>query len=115
MNNDAISWELGQFFGAYFHQDWDMEADNWQGVVDMYVDDDPNAEHLRTLADEIDDLRQSRPEPELGRFLLDTAGCYYSPDPLPHRDWLGEVAHRLRQHADGIARNAAVQNTSEHT
>jgi hypothetical protein len=106
MTDDSISWDLGQFFGAYFHQDWDLEADDWQGVVDMYVDDDPNAEQLRTLADEIDDLRASRPEPELHHFLLHTAGCYYYPGPVPHRHWLGEVAHRLRLHADGIERNA---------
>ena len=115
MNDDSISWDLGQFFGAYFHQDFDLEADSWQGVVDMYVDDDPDAEQLRTLAEEIDNLGQSRPEPELSRFLLDTAGCYYCPDPLPHRDWLSQVAHRLRQHADGIERYAASQRGTTRT
>jgi len=111
----SISKALKNFFGAYFHQDWDIAADDWQGVVDVYVDDDPDATQLRALADEIDDLRDSRPEPDLGQFLVHTAGCDYWPSPTSYGDWLGEVAHRLRQHADGIARNAAVQNTSEHT
>jgi CdiI immunity protein len=109
MSDDSISWELGQFFGGYFLQNFDLEAEDWQGLVDLYVDDKPDAEQLRTLAEEIDGLRESRPEPELRRFLLDTAGSYYCPDPLPYRDWLGEVAHRLRQHAAGIKRNAAAQ------
>lgn len=115
MNDGSISWDLEQFFGAYFHQDFDLEADDWQGVVDMYVDDVPNAAHLTTLADEIDHLRQSRPEPELSHFLLDTAGCYYWPDPLSHRHWLGQVAQRLRRHADGIERNAASQRGTNRT
>jgi hypothetical protein len=111
----SISKALKTFFGAYFHQDWDIAADDWQGVVDVYVDQDPDAGQLRALADEIDDLCASRPEPDLSHFVAHTAGCDYWPGPTSYRDWLGEVAHRLRQHADGIARNAAVQNTSEHT
>ena len=115
MNDDSIIRDLGRFFGAYFHQDFDLEADDWQGVVDNYVDDTADAAHLTTLANEIDHLRQSRPEPELSRFLQHTAGCYYCPDPLPHRDWLGQVAHRLRQHADGIERYAASQRETNRT
>lgn len=28
---------LKNFFGGYFNQDWDYEADNWQGVVSLYA------------------------------------------------------------------------------
>jgi hypothetical protein len=29
-------WDLDQFLGAYFHQDWVFEADDWRGVVDQF-------------------------------------------------------------------------------
>lgn len=28
---------LAQFFGAYFHQDWDLEADDALGVIRNYM------------------------------------------------------------------------------
>jgi len=102
---------ISQFFGAYFHQDWDIAADDWQGVVDVYVDQDPDAGQLRALADEIDDLCASRPEPDLSHFVAHTAGCDYWPGPTSYRDWLGEVAHRLRQHADGARRIRLARNS----
>ncbi|SEH66650.1 hypothetical protein SAMN04489835_2644 [Mycolicibacterium rutilum] len=43
MNEGSISTELAQFFGAYFHQDWDLEADDWQRIVDNFVNADPVA------------------------------------------------------------------------
>lgn len=87
-----------------------MEADNWEGVVDNYVDQRPAAEHIRTLATEIDDLRAARDEVDLRQFLLRTVGVDCLPDPLTYVEWSGRIAHRLRQHADGIERNAASQS-----
>ncbi|NOR99679.1 contact-dependent growth inhibition system immunity protein [Mycobacteroides abscessus] len=102
MNDGSISTDLYQFFAAYFHQDWDLEADDWQGIVDSYIDADPIVEPLRKLAQEIDDLREARPEPDLERFLVRTVGVYYGPEPLTYKEWLGEIANRLRQRAAGI-------------
>jgi hypothetical protein len=34
MNDGSISTDLYQFFAAYFHQDWDLEAEDWEGIVD---------------------------------------------------------------------------------
>lgn len=99
MNDGSISRDLKQFFGAYFHQDWDLEADDWQGIVDDYVKDLPAAGQLRTLAQEIDDLRHSRVEPDLEQFLVTAVGVYYLPEPPNYTAWLAQVADRLRQHA----------------
>lgn len=55
MKNSSLSTELYQFF-ANFHQDWDIEADDWQGIVDNYFNADPAVEPARTLAHEIDDM-----------------------------------------------------------
>ncbi len=102
MNNGSISTDLRQFLGAYFHQDWDLEAADWQGVVDNYVNDDPVAGPLRTLAQEIDNLRTTRVETDLSQFLVRSVGVYYAPEPLTYNEWLRQIANRLRQHAAAI-------------
>ncbi|CAN5525233.1 hypothetical protein BH09ACT7_BH09ACT7_56340 [soil metagenome] len=102
MNDGPISWDLGQFFGAYFHQDWDLEADDWQGIVDSYVNADLVAEPLRKLASEIDELRDAHPEADLKHFLVRTVGVDYLPEPLTYCEWLGQIADRLREHAAAI-------------
>jgi len=103
MNEGSISTELDQFFGAYFHQDWDLEADDWQGIVDNYVNANPAAETQRQIAHEIDDVRTSRSESELAQFLIRGVGVCYDPRPeVTFREWLGQIATRLREHATAI-------------
>ena len=108
MNDGSISTALYQFLATNFHQDWDLEADDWQGIVDNYVKEDPTAGPLQELASEIDDLREARPESELKQFLVHTVGVDYGPQPLSYNDWLGKIADRLRRQAaaneDGSAR-----------
>lgn len=99
MNDDSISTELYQFLAANFHQDWDLEADDWQGIVDNYVNEDSTPSPLLRLAEEIDDLRGSRREPQLEEFLVRHVGVDYGPEPLTYGEWLGEVANRLRWRA----------------
>jgi len=110
VNDGSISTDLRQFLGAYFHQDWDLESDNWEGVVDNYVNDDPVAEPLRTLAREIDNLRTTRTETDLSQFLLRTVGVYYAPEPLAYGEWLCQIANRLRQHAAAIESGISPQH-----
>ncbi|MGE2734445.1 contact-dependent growth inhibition system immunity protein [Mycolicibacterium vaccae] len=102
MNDGSISTELHRFLAAYFHQDWDMEADGWEGIVDTYSSDHPSGHHLKTLAREIDDLRVARDEAALENFLVETIGVYYGPEPLTYKEWLAQIAERLRQHANVI-------------
>ncbi len=94
---------MQQFFGGYFHQDWDLEADDWEGVVDNYVDDIPDVGRLRALAGEIAALCEKYAEPELEQLMNRTILLDFRPWPLTHHEWLGEVAARLHRHADGIA------------
>ncbi|MGE2835423.1 contact-dependent growth inhibition system immunity protein [Mycobacterium sp. SMC-4] len=107
MNDGSISEDLYQFLAAYFHEDWDIEAADWAGLVDGYVDDFPVVESLRGLADEIDDVREARTEPDLEEFLVRTVGVAYGPEPLTYKEWLGQIARRLRLHADGIEKSRA--------
>ncbi|BBY88085.1 contact-dependent growth inhibition system immunity protein [Mycolicibacterium tokaiense] len=102
MNDGSISPELYTFFAAYFHQDWDLEAEDWEGVVDNYVDADPVSAPLRELASEIDNLRAARSEEDLRTFLLKTVGVSYLPDPLTFKQWLDQIAAHLRDRASEI-------------
>ncbi|MEZ0339173.1 contact-dependent growth inhibition system immunity protein [Mycobacterium sp. pV006] len=114
MNDGSLSWELSQFLGAYFHQDWDLEADSWEGLVDIYVDDHPVVDQLRTLADELDEVRDSRPEQPLQHFFIRTVGVDYNPEPVPYKEWLGQISDRLRRHADGIEKSRASGHSGTH-
>ncbi|WP_237024215.1 hypothetical protein [Mycolicibacterium vaccae] len=59
MTENSVSRPLLHLFLAYFHEDWDLEAADWQGLLDGYVrDEEPDAELLRLLANEIDDVNQ---------------------------------------------------------
>jgi CdiI immunity protein len=107
MNDGSISADLHRFFAAYFHQDWDLEADDWEGIVDDYINADAVGGHLRSLAQEIDDLREARPEPDLEQFLVYAVGVYYEPKPLTYKEWLGQIADRLRQKAAAIENGSA--------
>ena len=106
----SISRDLYQFLATNFHQDWDLEAGDWEGVVDNYVNEDPVAEPLRTLAHELDDLRENRSEPDLKGFLVRAVGVDYGPQPLTYKEWLGRIAARLRHHAAAIE----IHNSSQH-
>jgi hypothetical protein len=101
---DSVSRPLCHFFGAYFHEDWVLEATDWQGIVDGYVDDEhPSADLLRTLAQEIDHLTSERTESDVERLVTRTMGANYYPLPeFTYKEWLGQVAAHLRQHAEAI-------------
>lgn len=96
MNDGSISRELYQFLATNFHQDWDLEAADWQGIVDNYVDEDPTPAPLLLLAEQVDELRGSRREPQLKEFLVRQVGVDYGPAPLTYGEWLKEIADRLR-------------------
>jgi ParB-like chromosome segregation protein Spo0J len=93
-------WELGQFFGAYFHQDWVFEAADWRQVVDDFsASPRLTADRLNELADSISGLLVRHSESELPSLLRDL-DCYYDPRPeTTFSDWLRLVAHRLRENA----------------
>jgi len=104
VSEQVVSPGLRHLFGAYFHEDWDLEADDWQGLVDGYVrDEEPNSELLRLLAKEVDDVNEPRSEADMRTFVTHTLHANYYPLPeLSYEEWLKQVAARLRQHAAAI-------------
>ena len=93
-----LSPEMQQFLGGHFHQDWDLEAEDWQGVVDNFAADETSVE-LYALAHSIDTLRDTCDEDQLKVVMPTQALCAYNPRPKTYQEWLSQIAERLRQHA----------------
>lgn len=91
---------LWKLFGAFFHQDWDTEGDDWPDLVRNFAGGQSHAE-LDTTAGELDRLIADFPDDAaLDRELFDVLGCSYLPRPdlggPTVRVWLGEIAMYLR-------------------
>lgn len=100
MSGCPVPYDVEQFFGAYFHQDWPLEADDWQGIVDQYSRSTTRtSQQLHALATHIDELRDNCPNFELPTVVMEMGG-FYDPRPeMTYSEWLGHVAERLRHHA----------------
>jgi|HubBroStandDraft_3_1064219.scaffolds.fasta_scaffold1211321_2 hypothetical protein len=82
---------------AYFHQDFDLEADSPTGVVSLFREREA-PEMVSSLSDEINSiLSKEVDESFLARIWLEEDGACYDPrqDGIPIRDWLLRVAEIL--------------------
>ncbi|MCB0896990.1 MAG: hypothetical protein H6529_07155 [Nocardioides sp.] len=88
---------LGQLFGAYFHQDWDLDnSDEWE-VLESFMRTEPR--RARMLPDEIDSVLSTiDTEEQLKSLVIDQLGAYYlaDVDGGTYRAWLQEIADRVR-------------------
>jgi hypothetical protein len=88
---------LEQFFGAWFHQDWQLDADSWQSVARQFAASDGSAVAV-AAADSILALVQSEPSDTALAGTLSKLGCEYWPGAVQDlRPWLVALAHELRQ------------------
>ena len=88
---------LKNFFGAYFHEDWSLEAENFDGIVANYANIS-KSEDLRSLSKTIMEYSNMFTiDSELKKNLFTELGCYYSPsgDGLSAKAWLERVAKQL--------------------
>lgn len=86
---------LDALFGAWFHQDWGVEAEDWEGVVRLFAGDNPPAVvdaaavELRALLDKTDS------DSVLAHTVFNELGCCYTPRPdlggPSVRQWLEQV------------------------
>jgi hypothetical protein len=88
-------------FGAYFHQDWSLEGDNWLAIIRNYCRD-VSAADAASAAREIEAfLAVGDSEEDLSARFIREFGCYYDPRPdlggPSWRTWLVQVATALRQ------------------
>jgi len=90
---------LAQLCGAYFHQDWDLEAPDALGVIRNYLKDESISQTLQTI-EEIDRLVSLNLEPQQLKNLLESElNCYYNPAVygISHHSWLLWVQISLKQ------------------
>lgn len=87
---------LTHLMGAYFHQDWDLDGDEWD-VVDLFIRQEPRS--ATALPADIDETLAAFPsEADLRAFILDElGGCYVADaDGGTYREWLTRIAERVR-------------------
>jgi CdiI immunity protein len=88
---------LRDFFGGYFHQDWDIDGvESWVGVVDQFVQENSIA-RVREVREALREWVDSSNEEEISRQLMNELGCDYDwqPDGLGARDWVLGIINRL--------------------
>jgi hypothetical protein len=100
-SGNATDERLHQLLGAYCHQDWPLEGDDWPAVAALYLRH-VGGEEARTAAAALDALLGSvADDGELARIVHDELGCEYDPRPElggpTLREWLGKVAEAPRR------------------
>jgi CdiI immunity protein len=88
--------QLQQFLAGYFHQDWALDRDRWEPVVDEFVSESPHSVVVET-ADELSEVLNAHlTDPEL-TAVLDSLGASVSPGgfALTPTAWMEAVLHRL--------------------
>ncbi|HEY8207093.1 MAG TPA: contact-dependent growth inhibition system immunity protein, partial [Myxococcaceae bacterium] len=79
--------ELSQFFGCYFHQDWRLEAPDWESVVKNFLRENP-ADFISGVTEELGRLLEMNLDREEMRAALDKLGSAYSPGPeMSDQEW----------------------------
>lgn len=88
--------ELESFFSAYFHQDWMMEHDTTDGVVDYYRQNE--AASLPATREQLARLLETAQDEEQLKQQAQALGCEYAPDAdgLTWRQWLQQVQAQLQ-------------------
>lgn len=89
--------QLKNFFGAYFNEDWDLEADTPEGIVSIFVNETPEQERIALRNAILDYMQQPATDSELWERMFSELGCYYrSPSDTPSaRSWLQAIAAQL--------------------
>jgi len=88
---------IQQLLGGYFHQDWDLEANDDLGVVRRFIED-VGGEKKQSILDAIDQVLLED-EAKVSSFLSES-GCeyYFAGDGLTAKGWL----MRLRSEFDAF-------------
>jgi hypothetical protein len=90
---------IERLFGAYFNQDWEMDAESPDEVIEQFIRDGIYPGHLSAIADGLDAwAAQFGDDAALEDALYKDLGGYYCPSAhgLNARLWVQHVASRLR-------------------
>ncbi len=85
---------LAQFFGGYFHQDFMLDHESWEGVVAQFRAD-ASVEEIRRVQAQLDLLIDRQLEEDvLSETLLDL-GCHLLPTSFTFTEWLQQLRSEL--------------------
>lgn len=89
--------QLSQFLAAYFHQDWALDTDRWEAVVDEFATESPHSAVVAT-ADELRDVLAAHLNDVELAALVSTLGGSVSAEAfgMTPTSWLDAVLMRLR-------------------
>jgi hypothetical protein len=98
---------LRAFFGAYFHQDWDVDgAESWEGVIAQYVRE-ATPQMVRQLREDLAGwLGDSADLIALNPQATPAAdACDYNPNPeLTGSAWIAAIVVELDHHLGAVGR-----------
>lgn len=69
--------ELHNFFGSYFHQDWTVEYETAEQILDAFLTESHINELMKVQRELNALLAQKLDEPTLRNHLLRNLSCYY--------------------------------------
>lgn len=81
---------LSQFLSAYFHQDWHLDTNSADEVIQDYLENEPPIT-IQQTSQELDSLlQQNLDNSTLSTLLTDDLGCYYNPEfqSMTPQQWL---------------------------
>lgn len=93
---------LGQFFGGYFHQDWDVEgATSWRDVISRYALEVPGPQ-VRSICEDLRDWLNEAAD-DKNENLPPCFGCDYDPrsEGLTERQWVEQIVDEFTHHLRG--------------
>jgi CdiI immunity protein len=95
----ATTKRLRQFFGGYFHQDWDIDGGDWRGVLGVYCRQNGNEALGRLSADLERLLALVVDDHAITEYLATELWCNYVPQGGPDaaRQWLREVVAAVQE------------------
>jgi hypothetical protein len=88
--------DLAYFFGCYFHQDWDLEANTWQGVVQNFLNGE-HPDYVKAATTQLGQLLSMNLDEKALEEALDELGNFRSPAPQTYGAWLNELHWLLRR------------------
>lgn len=89
--------QLHQFLGGYFHQDWALDRDSWEPVVDEFITESPHSVVVATVDELREVLAAHLTDAEL-TVVLDRLGASVAPAgfELTPTAWLEAMVRRLQ-------------------
>jgi hypothetical protein len=87
---------LVNFFGGCFHQDWDLDAQSCEEVLELFFRESPFDEVTNVVNELKELLAINLSDIKLRQILTEDLHCYYMPpEETPVRDWLVFVRDSL--------------------